>query len=368
MNSMPSDLHAHAASTATGARVLFITRKWGPAVGGMETYCERLTEELAKLQPVDVIALKGRADGSPPGALSLLAFPFTILRRFSQMPDKPAIVHLGDMAIWPVGLLTTLFFSSAQIVLSAHGTDIAYGARGGVRGSLYAAYLGLGARLLSKARVIANSQATRDRLLAIDWNSDAVVPLATDLRSDASSDFDPNQIIFAGRLVRRKGCAWFVHKVLPLLPETVRLTVIGTRWDEAENSVLSHPQVEFLGPKPQAQLAQYFAKAGCVIVPNIELGNGEYEGFGLVAPEAASAGGVVLAASSGGLKDAVIDGETGFSLPAGDAQAWADKIAKVAGWSAEKRTAFIATSQATAQHHYSWSRVATQTIEAYTAS
>ena len=31
--------------------VLFISRKWPPAIGGMETYSVRLTAELAKLIP-----------------------------------------------------------------------------------------------------------------------------------------------------------------------------------------------------------------------------------------------------------------------------------------------------------------------------
>ncbi|MEP3420324.1 MAG: glycosyltransferase family 4 protein [Erythrobacter sp.] len=351
-------------------RVVFISRKWGPAIGGMETYCERLTEELAKIQPVDVIALKGRDNGQPPSIFALLSFPFTVIvRLFAMATDRasqePEIVHLGDMAIWPLALMARLFFPSARIVLSAHGTDVAYGARGGLKGSAYAAFLSLGARLLSKARVIANSRATRDRLLSINWNSDAVVPLATDLRSDPAEEIDTDRIVFAGRLVRRKGLHWFVSNVLPLLPETARISVIGTRWDETENAALNHQQVEFLGPKPQAELAQYFAKAACVIVPNIEIENGEYEGFGLVAPEAASAGGVVLAAASGGLRDAVIDGETGFQLPAGDAQAWAKKIAEIASWSETDRAAFVSQSTAKAQEHYSWSRVAADTSAAY---
>lgn len=365
MSRLPTDLSAAQDTAKSSERVLFITRKWGPAVGGMETYCERLTQELAKLQPVDVIALRGRANGQPPSAMSLLLFPFTVLGHLIATKSKPAIIHLGDMAVWPLGVLALAFFPSARIVLSAHGTDVAYGARGGLRGSLYAAYQRLGAHLLSKARVIANSRATRERLTAIGWHSDAVVPLATDLRCEPAADFDPRRIVFAGRLVRRKGLSWFVREVLPLLPDTIRLSVIGTRWDEAENTALEHQQVDFLGPKPQSELAQHFAKATCVIVPNIEIDNGEYEGFGLVAPEAASAGGVVLAASSGGLKDAVVDGETGFQLAPGDAEAWAAKITEIAGWSAQERREFVSRSQELAHSYYSWSRVAAETCAAY---
>ncbi|WP_299191744.1 glycosyltransferase family 4 protein [uncultured Erythrobacter sp.] len=367
MTAMPTDLPTRSADRDTNVRVLFITRKWGPAVGGMETYCERLTEELAKHRPVDVIALEGRANGQPPSAASLLFFPFTVLRRLIGQSEKPGIVHIGDMAIWPLALMAWLFFPAAKMVISAHGTDVSYGARGGIRGSLYNLYLALGARLLAKARVIANSRATRNRLKQINWNCSAVVPLATDLRGEPSADYDARQLVFAGRLIRQKGLSWFVAEVLPLLPADIRLTVIGTRWDSSEESALEHPGVEFLGPLPQAELARHFAQAACVVIPNVERSNGEFEGFGLIAPEAASAGGVVLAAATGGLKDAVIDGETGFQIAPGDPQSWVSKITEVLDWSAKKRSTFLARSQTKAQSHYTWSRVAAETAEAYSS-
>lgn len=368
MNAVPTDLPTRSGTAVSGnSRVLFITRKWGPAVGGMETYCERLTQELALSHRVDVIALKGQPNGQPPGALSLLAFPFTVLRRVIAQHEKPVIVHIGDMAIWPLAILARLFFPSAILVLSAHGTDVSYGARGGVRGSLYSLYLAAGSRLLSKARIIANSQATRDRLSAIGWPKAAVIPLATDLRADPPSRFDATQILFAGRLITQKGCGWFVREVLPLLPKGISLTVVGTRWDETEDAALTDPRVTFEGALPQHKLAQKFALVGCVVIPNIERDNGEFEGFGLVAPEAASAGGVVLAAATGGLKDAVIDGETGFHIAPGDAEGWAAKIIEVLGWDADTRGEFLARSKATAQGHFAWSRVAAETAQVYSA-
>lgn len=353
------------ASQMTGPKVLFITRKWGPAIGGMETYCERLTHELAKLHTIDVVALKGRGDGSPPSLMSLLLFPLTVFRALLRTPVRPSSVHLGDMAIWPLGLMALGFFPAAQIVLSAHGTDVAYGARGGLKGRLYSLYLALGSRVLGGASVIANSGATKTRLNDIGWNCTAVVPLATDLRGRPDSDFNPKELLFAGRLVTRKGLGWFVREVLPLLPQDIRLSVIGTRWDASEESALEHPQVDFLGGMAQDQLARRFAKAACVIVPNIEPENGEYEGFGLIAPEAASAGGTVLSSASGGLTDAVRDGETGFLIETGNASSWAAKIGEVLEWDAETRRCFIAHSQEIAQSHYAWSRVAEETARVY---
>ena len=53
--------------SASDRAVLFITRKWPPAVGGMETYSHRLSGELAKHVPVQTVALPGAPSGLPPG-------------------------------------------------------------------------------------------------------------------------------------------------------------------------------------------------------------------------------------------------------------------------------------------------------------
>lgn len=344
--------------------VMFVTRKWPPAVGGMETWSLRMSEELARLGPLEVVALPGRKDGSPPSAARLMAFPFTVVRRLLGRAQRPATIHLGDMALWPLGLLAS---ARQRVVISAHGTDVSYHRRGGVRGKLYGAYLRLGARLMRRATLIANSTATARVAAETGWQATAVVPLGTDLGSDPRADVagPDGTILFAGRLVARKGCAWFVREVLPLLSSPIRLRIAGTLWDDAEAWVVDEPRVQFLGALGQEQLEDTFARATCVVVPNIEPTNGEFEGFGLVACEAAAVGGVVLASRTGGLVDAVRDGETGMLLPAGDAQAWAAAIESVFAWSPQQRERFVATATERARTYYAWPRVARETAVHY---
>ncbi len=342
--------------------ILFITRKWAPATGGMETYCLRLTEAIARRQPVETIALRGQDNGMPPSAIALLLFPFTVIARVVSRTSRPEVVHLGDLAIWPLGLL---FSRQTRLVISVHGTDVSYPRRGGIRGRLYGAYLKLGAKLLSRARVIANSRATATALQETGWTADTVVPLATDLQAPEKASPMRDTILFAGRLTKRKGCGWFIANVLPHLPEGLTLRIAGTEWDAEESALLDHPRVEFLGPQEQQQLSELYAAALCVVVPNIDIANGEFEGFGLVAPEAASCGGLVLAANNSGLVDAVRDGETGFLVESGNAASWIAKISEIAGWDEARRTAFIAASKAAARDYYSWDRVAEQTLAVY---
>jgi len=347
----------------TEPRIMFVTRKWAPAVGGMETYSMRLTEALREIEAVDVVALAGRADGMPPSALALLLFPFTVLKRLLSRRVMPEVLHIGDMALWPLGLF--VLTAPTRILISAHGTDVAFHRRGGLKGRLYGAYLRLGARLMQNAKIIANSRATAKVLAETGWTSSAIVPLASDLRGPAPDGTHNGRLLFVGRLVKRKGLGWFVREVLPLLPDEIEVDVAGNGWDESETACLSNPQVRHLGSLRGNALVAAYREALCVVIPNIAMTNGEYEGFGLVAPEAAACGGVVLAADCDGLQDAVRNGETGWLVPSGDAADWAEKIAEALAWTTEERKRHTASVAQAAKAYYNWQRVARETLQIY---
>lgn len=348
--------------------VRFVTRKWPPAVGGMETYSKRLTDLLGAKCDLDVVALTGRADGSAPSPRQIVGFGIRSFFALAFARPPVDVTHVGDMASWPLGVAARLRSRRTQVVLSAHGTDVSYPARGGLKSRLYGAYLKLAHRLLPGAIVLANSGVTAGAVRGFGFNDVRIVPLAADTCPIDPPPFPDPTLLFAGRLVKRKGLGWFVENVLPRVPEPLRLEVAGTVWTEAEARALQHPRVDFLGPLPQDELAGKYASALCVVVPNIDTGIGEFEGFGLVATEAAASGAVVLASAIDGLCEALVDGETGFHLPAGDTDAWAAKIAEVAEWDPADRAAFLGTARAVSQSRYSWDRVADETFAAYPGS
>jgi D-inositol-3-phosphate glycosyltransferase len=78
--------------------------------------------------------------------------------------------------------------------------------------------------------------------------------------------------------------------------------------------------VTFLGRRNQESLPYYYSAAKVVIVPS------HYESFGLVALEAMACGTPVVASETGGLAFLVQDGETGFHVPTGDAEALAGRL------------------------------------------
>jgi glycosyltransferase involved in cell wall biosynthesis len=345
--------------------VLFVTRKWPPAIGGMETYSVELTRELAGHVPVEIVSLPGRSNGRPPRALALAGFALAVARRFAHRQFPPAILHVGDLAAWPLGLLAWTRRGGTKVVISAHGTDVGYHRRRTLKGRLYRSYLRLGAKLIGRATLISNSAATAAVAAETGWRTVKVIPLATRAEPLPAPPDHGSHLLFAGRLLEQKGCAWFIRSVLPLLPEEIGLKVAGTVWDETERAALGDSRVSYVGALDKNALVEEYRRALCVILPNIELPSGLYEGFGLVAPEAAAAGGVVVAAATGGLSDAVIDGETGFLVVSGNGQEWAEKIVEISRWTDSARQSFVERSMKRAREVFSWSRVADDVLSVY---
>jgi glycosyltransferase involved in cell wall biosynthesis len=82
--------------------------------------------------------------------------------------------------------------------------------------------------------------------------------------------------------------------------------------------------VTLLGYVSQAEVEHHFAKAWAQAVPSRFA-----EAFGLVAVEAMMRGTAVVASASDGLTEVVRDGQTGFLVPPGDADALAAALVRL---------------------------------------
>lgn len=348
-------------------RVLFISRKWPPAIGGMETYAVKLCEALALRCELETRVLPGRAQGTPPSLARLAmfligSFPFLLRRR-------AYVVHIGDLVLWPLALAARWLRTAPHVAVTAYGLDVIYGRRRGLLPKLYALYLGVGARLIGRrVRIIAISHETARLCRDAGFAHVSVVTLGVDAPAappngeQVPGDF----VLFVGRLVRRKGAGWFVRHVLPLLPPHLRLVVVGKAWDADEVLALrQEARVEYRELVSGPDLFALRREALVVVMPNIPSEGKDIEGFGLTAVEAGADGGVLIASGIEGIVDAVVDGVTGFLLPASDAQAWAAKIEQVDRWSAAERAAFLRACQAEISARYTWQAVAEQTLAAY---
>lgn len=331
------------APTDSAPPVLFVTRKFPPAVGGMETLAASSWLALQG-QPVraGLVAHGGSQWWLP------LWVPYAALRVvIALLRDRRTVVLTGDALLhallWP--LLALLRARQSTMVM---GLDLTWPV---------APYRWLLRLTLPRAeRVIAISRATAEvaRVLGIPGERVSVLRLAVpvpevtpearaaarhDLVERLGLDAGSLIIVSVSRLVKRKGTRWFVDAVLPRLPRAT-LLVGGAGPDqeailEAIRARGLESRCRLLGPVDDRTRETLMRGGDLFVQPNIAVPD-DIEGFGLVAVEAASRGALVLAADLEGLKDAVIDGVTGRLLPSGDAAAWAREVQRLADAPSER--------------------------------
>ncbi|WP_298132443.1 glycosyltransferase [Micropruina sp.] len=81
--------------------------------------------------------------------------------------------------------------------------------------------------------------------------------------------------------------------------------------------------VHFIGPQPREKLAELMRGARIVLVPS------HSETFGLIALEAESCGTPVIASAAGGLREAVVHGETGQLMDSRQPEDWGTAITRL---------------------------------------
>lgn len=143
-------------------------------------------------------------------------------------------------------------------------------------------------------------------------------------------------ILAVGRLVPRKGHLTLIEalaRVLPRVPDA-HLVIVGQGPLMSACCRLAHKlaireRVTFAGRLEDNDVAALYALCDVFALPTGTDTRGQVEGFGLVFTEAHAHGKPVIAGRSGGVVDAVIDGETGILVEPGDAGALAEAIARI---------------------------------------
>ena len=130
-----------------------------------------------------------------------------------------------------------------------------------------------------------------------------VVPSGVAIPPVVGDPEDPPHVLYVGRLSEEKGVLDLVEAA-----RGMPLVVVG-------DGPLRDRVPEAVGFVPPGDVGAYLERAAVVACPS------HREGYGVVARQAMAYGRPVVATSVGGLPDAVVDGETGLLVPAGDVAA-----------------------------------------------
>ncbi len=90
-------------------------------------------------------------------------------------------------------------------------------------------------------------------------------------------------------------------------------------------------RVEFLGQRTRTEIARLLASSDVLVAPSVPTRGGKREGIPVVLMEAMSAGLPVVASALSGIPELVIDGQSGSTVPPGDAPAIAAALVRLHG-------------------------------------
>lgn len=381
--------------------------------GGQNVYVAHLGRELAQLGIAVDIFTRRDAPGSPPIAawldgvrvIHVPAGPPRHVAKEAMLPYIDAfarfVLRFARRQAAPYDLVHANFFMSGMVASSlkrALGLPfvITFHALGQVRrlaqgaaDGFPAQRIGIEAALMREAgRVIAECPQDRFDMESLYGAAGARIALApcgftpTEFwplpmhEARARLGLAPGRFVVLqlGRMVPRKGIDTVIQAVAMLRQRhgvDAELLIVGgdalaPDGDGAELARLRQlalelgiaPQVRFAGRQPRAALRDYYAAA------DVFASTPWYEPFGITPVEAMACARPVIGAAVGGIKSTVLDGVTGYLVPARDPHALAERLARL-----ERQPALAhrmgQAGRARACEHYTWQRVARQVLDIY---
>ncbi|MEI2415158.1 glycosyltransferase family 1 protein [Orrella sp. JC864] len=186
----------------------------------------------------------------------------------------------------------------------------------------------------------------------------------------------PFRILQLGRMVPRKGVDNVIRGLARLRRRhgvDARLCVVGGNSEqpcEIQTPELGRlraiareegvaPYVDFVGRRDRMALRAYYGASDVFVTTPW------YEPFGITPVEAMACARPVVGADTGGIRTTVVDGRTGYLVPARDPDALAERLARLAA-DPQLRLRMGLAGQRRARRDYTWSKVAHALLRIYT--
>lgn len=341
-------------------RILLITRNLPPLVGGMERLNWHMADELSKQADVHIIGPSGAAALKPEAAalseVPLKPLPLFLLLTFFKglwitLRWKPDVILAGSGLTAPIAWLLSKL-CGARSAAYLHGFDITVN---------HCLYRRLWRPIFKKLdHIVVNSTPTQALAIAAGVNPssidivypgvslpDAPKPAESIAAFKEQYGLTGKKILLSvGRLTTRKGLREFVEQALPAIvqaePDALLLVIgeapknslgagiqtVESIQDQAEQSGVAE-YIKFLGVITDKDLLATAYEAADVHVFPVRHIPDDPEGFGMVAIEAAAHGLPTVAFASGGVIDAVGEGQSGHLITPGNYPALTQAVLQV---------------------------------------
>jgi len=394
-------------------KVLFLTNEYPPHIyGGAGVHVGYLTRELAKAMPVEVRCFgdqrfeKGNLkvtgfelDTSGFTCPEPLKSAFGAVRRctdFNTTNIDADIVHCHTWYSHFGGILAKQNYG-IPLVITVHSLEPLRPWKREQLGGGYDFSLWIEKTALEMADAIiaVSSETKRDieRLFDVDPARVHVIHNGIDLKeyykvdsTDALKRYgiDPNKpyLLFVGRITRQKGIIYLVRAIQYMDPHFQIVLCAGApdtpaiateMKDAVENATKKRSDVIWIAEMiDRNAVTELYSHAAMFCCPSI------YEPFGIINLEAMACETAVVASAVGGIKEVVVDGETGFLVlleqmkespfepldPAKFSRDLAAKINQLMG-DITLREKFGKAGRKRAEEKFSWSAIAQKTKALY---
>jgi len=332
-------------------KVLFYTREFPPYVyGGAGVHVEYLADELAKLMKVDVRCFGDQNQAS--GNLSVKGFPYdnpnfkdsnsklkAVFQTLSTGIHMNAaesdadVVHCHTWYAQFAGIIAKLCYG-IPLVITTHSLEPLRPWKREQLGRGYDASSWVEKTAIEMAdAIIAVSKETKvdvlkhfnvdEKKVKVIYNGinlqQYIVTSETSTLDEYGIDKAKPYVLFVGRITRQKGIIHLVNAIKYIDPDTQIILCAGAPdtddiAKEMEDSVAevkkTRENVIWIDKMlEKKEIIQLYSHADVFCCPSI------YEPFGIINIEAMACGTAVVASAVGGIKEVVIDGETGILVP-----------------------------------------------------
>jgi len=211
---------------------------------------------------------------------------------------RPDVVH----AHWllPQGAVAAvaraLSAKAPPYVVTSHGADLF-----ALRQAPLQAVKRFVVKRAHRVTVVSSAMTSALEQLGVPSGQVEIQPMGVDLlehfRPDTSIARNPDELLFVGRLVEKKGVRHLLAAMPAILDEraNAQLTVVGggpeldaLRQQAVDLGVAGH--INFMGPLRQSELPGLYQRASVFVAPFVRAASGDEEGLGLVSLEAAGCG------------------------------------------------------------------------------